>query len=721
MLLLVEQILSVVAIFMVLTIGNLVFLKNPHSLYSRIYFLLSLSLALLVFFNYLAFVNNQLIFVRTVLAFTSLSFLLFYFLIHNIETNLVKLKKYEFFLIFFTILVIILDFTKLVFIQTYSHHKIDPKVGWGIYLYVLNLFLVVILGLKDIFKNIFFDQSSSKLKKISKKQYVYLLIGALPIVIFAPITSFVLYFVFKNVTFNALTPVYPIILFGVIGFLIISDGLYRIQFYVVKGLIFLFSIALLILLLEVPAFLIIERLYNLHLDFFHFSVFIIIFSFIIIAYPYIERYYKKITDKIFYRDLYDVPKFISSLNFILIESNSLKELLEKVENLIVNTIKISFVEIYVSNNNENIINKNINDIDLQNIKNLLVENKQEIYNVESKDLFINDEISLIIPLKSQNFQLSNQYLIGENYIGFVVLGKKLSGQVYNDSDVNTLLSSVNSLSVAIQNVLQYDEIRFLNANLQKRIEEATKTLSRSNEKLRQLDESKDDFISMASHQLRTPLTSVKGYISMILEGDAGPINDDQKTMLEQAFFSSQKMVYLIADLLNLSRIKTGKFVIENKPCNLADLIEEEVNQLQQSAYMHRIELTYEKPVEFPRLMLDETKIRQVVMNFIDNAIYYTPHNGKGKIKVSLIDKKETIEFRVKDNGIGVAKKDQHRLFSKFYRADNAKTVRPDGTGLGLYMARKVIIGEMGSIIFDSFEGRGSTFGFILNKNKLSVE
>ncbi|MEI9913446.1 MAG: sensor histidine kinase [Candidatus Saccharibacteria bacterium] len=116
-------------------------------------------------------------------------------------------------------------------------------------------------------------------------------------------------------------------------------------------------------------------------------------------------------------------------------------------------------------------------------------------------------------------------------------------------------------------------------------------------------------------------------------------------------------------------------------------------------------------------MLDETKTRQVIMNFVDNAIYYTPAGGK--IHVGLVDNPSSVELRVEDNGIGVPVTEQHHLFTKFYRAGNARKARPDGTGLGLFMAKKVILAEGGSIIFESQEGKGSTFGFVFSKAKLS--
>jgi signal transduction histidine kinase len=224
---------------------------------------------------------------------------------------------------------------------------------------------------------------------------------------------------------------------------------------------------------------------------------------------------------------------------------------------------------------------------------------------------------------------------------------------------------------------------------------------------------------MASHQLRTPLTSIKGYISMILEGDAGKITKTQQEMLSQAFFSSQKMVFLISDLLNLSRLKTGKFVIDPVPIDLSEMVSQEIGQLQETAASRSLTLSYDKPKSFPMLNLDETKTRQVIMNFVDNAIYYTPAGGH--VQVVLEDNASTVDLKVVDNGIGVPPNEQHHLFTKFYRANNARKARPDGTGLGLFMAKKVIIAEGGSIIFNSKEGEGSTFGFSFSKARLGVK
>jgi len=290
--------------------------------------------------------------------------------------------------------------------------------------------------------------------------------------------------------------------------------------------------------------------------------------------------------------------------------------------------------------------------------------------------------------------------------------------MYNTQDTESMEIVANELAIAMQNALQFEEIQRFNITLQKKIDDATHKLQKSNDKLKNLDIAKDEFIGMASHQLRTPLTSVKGYVSMVLEGDAGKITPQQADLLQAAFTSSQRMVYLIADLLNVSRLKTGKFVIETKQVYLPDVVEGEVIQLQETAKNRNLKLVYKKPKTFPDVMLDETKTRQVIMNFMDNAIYYTPAGGT--IKVVLEHDKNSVTYKVIDNGIGVSKEEQAKLFTKFFRAGNARKARPDGTGLGLFMAKKVIVAQGGAILFETEHGKGSMFGFTFPLSKVEV-
>jgi signal transduction histidine kinase len=286
----------------------------------------------------------------------------------------------------------------------------------------------------------------------------------------------------------------------------------------------------------------------------------------------------------------------------------------------------------------------------------------------------------------------------QKLVGIMAIGSSGPAADFTSSDLNLLQRLGEAVGIALDNKLLFEENQ-----------QVLQQLKKANSRLKELDHTKDEFISMASHQLRTPLTTIKGYLSMVLEGDVGPVTKNEKQMIQQAFDSAERMVFLIADLLNVSRLQSGKFVIENKPTDLAKMIEGEVSQLQETAKNHHLTLTYEKPEKLPMFNLDDTKIRQVVMNFLDNAIYYTPAGGSIVVKLELTD--NSINYTVDDTGLGVPAAEQHHLFSKFYRAGNARKMRPDGTGLGLFMAKKVVVAQGGAVIFKSTEGKGSTFGF----------
>ncbi|HSW99846.1 MAG TPA: ATP-binding protein [Patescibacteria group bacterium] len=439
----------------------------------------------------------------------------------------------------------------------------------------------------------------------------------------------------------------------------------------------------------------------------------------------LRRFFARITNTYFYRDAYDTQVFLNEFNNVLVSTYDLEVLLERSAGVIQENLKPLYCMFVIATGNASprVLgtpgHPAFNERDAKLIRGIAPNMKREPI---VADFLEDSQERLQKALQSNDIAILARLSVDasgkEAELGYLLLGRKKSGNLYSGQDVKVVEIIVSELVIAIQNALRFEEIENFNATLQEKIDDATRKLRRVNDKLRHLNETKDDFISMASHQLRTPLTSVKGYVSMVLDGDAGKITSLQRRLLTQSFVSSQRMVYLISDLLNVSRLKTGKFIIEPIPCNLVKVVQEEVDQLVETAKSRHLVLEYYKPEHFPTFMLDETKLRQVIMNFLDNAVYYTPAGGK--IEVHLVDKPQTIEFTVTDNGIGVPRHEQHHLFSKFFRAPNAKRARPDGTGLGLFMAKKVIIAQGGAVIFKSHEGKGSTFGFTFAKSHISV-
>lgn len=523
-----------------------------------------------------------------------------------------------------------------------------------------------------------------------------------------------------------LGPLTSVILAAGLAYSIVKHRLFDIRLVVARSLAYVLSIGGLFALYALISSLVLSSIPSERSA--HNTSFILVnaagLAAAVMVYQPLKGFFDKLTNQIFYRDAYDPQVFIDELNKTVISNIELVVLLRQASAVIQDNLRCEqciFVVFDSKKTPIKVVGTAKQPLDKHDMKILF----DKVLAMRSKLILADEldqdatEITRILAKYhlASVAKLHSSVDTAKHPTAYLLLGEKKSGSNYTEQDIRMINIIADELVIAIQNTLRFEEIQNFNLTLQQKVDDATKKLRRTNDKLKELDETKDDFISMASHQLRTPLTSVKGYISMVLEGDAGKVTKDQQKMLEQAFASSQRMVYLISDLLNVSRLKTGKFVIEPSKVNLAALVTQEVDQLVQTAKTKNLKLIYKKPDTFPDAMLDETKIRQVIMNFVDNAIYYTPNDGE--IEIALAETSHAIELTVKDSGIGVPKHEQHHLFTKFYRAQNAKHVRPDGTGLGLFMAKKVIVAQGGALIFKSEEGKGSTFGFSFPKNTVS--
>lgn len=433
----------------------------------------------------------------------------------------------------------------------------------------------------------------------------------------------------------------------------------------------------------------------------------------------VKIFFDKVTNDIFYKDRYDASDFYARLSEVLITTTDLRNLLERAAHEIGTTLKAEQAFLFVQYADHHLSAGTARHASLP----LKDANQIGEYSRKTNNDVI---ITGTLPEDHPAHRLLTSYRIaillplvrGSVILGYLALGEQRSGG-YTNRDVKVLKTISDELVIAIQNALSVQEVQDINKHLQQRIESATAELRTSNTQLRHLDKTKDEFLSMASHQLRTPLTSVKGYLSMVLEGDAGKVTDTQKQLLGEAFTSSERMVHLIHDFLNVSRLQTGKFMLEQHPYDIAKLVAEEVKSLQRAAETRNMKLEFTNTIGELVLNIDENKIRQVIMNFIDNALFYS--HDDSVIKVELTKADDNIELRVKDTGIGVPKGEQSQLFTKFYRASNARKQRPDGTGVGIFLAKKVITEHGGEVLFESTEGKGSTFGFTLPIEKLKVD
>lgn len=227
-----------------------------------------------------------------------------------------------------------------------------------------------------------------------------------------------------------------------------------------------------------------------------------------------------------------------------------------------------------------------------------------------------------------------------------------------------------------------------------------------------LDEAKVGFISVASHQLRTPLTSMRWFSEMLIDGDAGNINDEQKHFIERIYQGTERMINLVNLLLQIARVEAGRLKIEpvdidfkNTTAGVAFTLKSDME-----AKMQKVVITTD-PDPFPTIPMDQEVIWQVIQNLLSNASRYSPE--KSTINVSVIKKGKEVEYSVKDQGIGIPKEYQGRIFEKFYRAENALKLVPEGSGLGLSLVKMLVERWGGKIWFETVEGKGTTFYFTI--------
>ncbi|MDD5145414.1 MAG: ATP-binding protein [Candidatus Pacebacteria bacterium] len=231
---------------------------------------------------------------------------------------------------------------------------------------------------------------------------------------------------------------------------------------------------------------------------------------------------------------------------------------------------------------------------------------------------------------------------------------------------------------------------------------------------------KTEFVSVAAHQLRTPISATKWTLRMILDGDMGEISSEQKDILEKTYESNERMIALINDLLDVTRIEEGRYLFNPTLTEIEPIVQFVVNSCKAEAERRNIKLEFDKEsARIPKIVIDVEKVRMAIQNLVDNALRYT--SSGGKIQVSLGANEKEVKISVKDTGVGIPKSQAERVFTKFFRAANVIRMETEGSGLGLFIAKNIIEAHGGRIWFETEEGKGTTFYFTLPIQKEFTE
>ncbi len=300
---------------------------------------------------------------------------------------------------------------------------------------------------------------------------------------------------------------------------------------------------------------------------------------------------------------------------------------------------------------------------------------------------------------------------------------------FSDKFLDLFKTLAQQLGVAISTARLYDQLARFNKELEAKVAERTveleqKTiqLAEANRELKELDRLKSEFLANMSHELRTPMNSIIGFTQLLLDEVDGEINEEQRKSLETVERNANNLLSLINDILDLSKIESGKMTLTLQPVSLDRVIDDTITTLEPLIESKNQQFTLEKPDTLPRVIGDSEKLRQILINLLNNAIKFTDYGGRITLQVEIWNKKlppgldpgkSYVRVSVRDNGIGIKPEDQERLFGEFIQLDASASRRYGGTGLGLSITKRLVEMHNGIIEVESSYGEGSTFSFFL--------
>lgn len=295
-------------------------------------------------------------------------------------------------------------------------------------------------------------------------------------------------------------------------------------------------------------------------------------------------------------------------------------------------------------------------------------------------------------------------LVQEKPLGMMIFSMVKNEDEVSPQEKELLAHFTDTVALAVQN-----------AKLYSHLESTTKELATANDRLKELDKLKDEFVSLASHELRTPMTAIKSYSWLVLNGKAGPLEPKAREYMYRVFSSTERLLHMINEMLDISRIESGRVHLEPEKFNLDDLAQEVHQEFLARAVERKLTLTISEHPSLPEITADREKIHQVFENIIGNAFKFTPEGGR--VTVSFTLEGDKIKTSITDTGPGIQKEDMGKLFKKFNRLENTLVVAAGaGTGLGLFICKQYVELHSGAVGVESTLGQGTTFWFTLPVN-----
>lgn len=704
----------VVAFIGIILLSLFTLLKNPKSATNRLLFMFSLTLAAYSVVNYLALHQSTDIqtffWVKWLMSIVPL-LNLFYFLI--VETfprpNLSIKPVLLIFSILFSVLLIPIAQANLIFSNVQSNgENFISTPGAGMPLFLFHTIFFLGGGLFLLIKRYRGSQG------VEKVQLRFLLMGTLLMYALTVSTNLLFVLFFNITTFIGLLPLYICILVGFISYAILRHRFLDITALVARTVSYTIAIVVAVSGYVLLLFAVAALIPGLTATPRQLIAFTTIGLVLFFTSGTLRGLIEKVTDKIFFKGRYDPEELLSSLTHIMAEELDIRILSKRLLSALNEQMRIvnsAFI----------VIDKNRNQVEIEEdhgkshytltndeLEKLMFWGKsvvfEELQEGEEKAILRKHEISIFVTLKTK-----------EDKVGFLLLGPKASGDIYNSSDIEVLEIFGNQAAVALQNALSYLEIQEFSRTLEKKVVERTHELKETQErelaKANELLRIKDEFVFIATHDLKTPVTAIDGYISLIKE-DKPKWSSDIEENFEAVQEASDRLKQLVNDLLEVARGESGTIKVNVSPLDIREVVKRVVREVKPAADEKKVELKEDIDGSATMVMADADKLYEVIENLMSNAIKFSKPEG-AYIGINTKKNGDILEVSVADNGFGIPKAEQTKVFQKFFKYRGDNTLDVPGTGLGLFVVRMLIEKMGGKISFSSEEGKGTTFTFTL--------
>lgn len=702
---------ELISLFLVVLIsvflGLFTYKNNPKSATSRSFTLLTFSLAFWAIVMYLSnrpFPPDQVLWLIRLSMFAAItmstSILLFSLTVPR--TIFPYTKKILYLILFLSLISLLVSISPFMFTHiTYENGSIVPHAGWGMVFFLVTGVGYILASIFILFIKFF------KSKDLVRTQLRIILTGLILMHILLIIGVLFFSVILGSDDLVSYAPVFSIPFLASSTYAITRHRFLKIRAIVAR------TVAFTILLLAIVGFLA-TLLTTLPLFLpAQFHSLATITSSIILAFSFnpLRLVLERLTEKVFHKRSYNPNELLEELSEIIRSTLNINRLTTKVNQTLVSTIAPSQSAFLLLGRDQKQVFVFQNNFDtkpettVEEIIHLTKKAKQSILVLDETESKKTKEI-----LEKYGFSVVVPLVVSTKIHGLFVLGPKASGEIYNAEDLKVLEIFGPQISVAIQNSLAFEEIANFNLTLRDKVKDATSELRKANRDLRKLDKLKDEFVFIATHELKTPVTVIKGYISMIEDGTYGKLPKALNEPCHEITEATSQLVQLVNDLLQIARSEAKTISIDTKPVDLCQIIQETVTSLKPLADQKKLGLTSECDDEII-VMADPDRLKEIINNLVSNAIKYSE---AGKISLWYAQENNQIITHVTDEGAGIAAEDQKRIFTRFFRSEELSGKAP-GTGLGLFIVKQLVERMKGRIWFTSKPGSGTTFSFALPK------